>query len=77
MYDAFKYFTKMAELVARDSDPAEHEVGAPEVGASEVAAHALSTPEVVQQERTVAALEGIDLTATRARAPKCAAPAGA
>jgi ABC-2 type transport system ATP-binding protein len=47
MYDAFKYFTKMADLVAQDSAPSEH---------------AVMTRNLVRRYGTVIALDGIDLS---------------
>jgi ABC-2 type transport system ATP-binding protein len=46
MYDAFKYFTKMADLVAQDAAPTDH---------------AIVTRHLVRRFGTVTALDGIDL----------------
>jgi ABC-2 type transport system ATP-binding protein len=62
MYDAFKYFSKMAELVAGESDPPDH---------------AVVTRSLVRRFGPVTALDGIDLTVRKGEIYAILGPNGA
>jgi ABC-2 type transport system ATP-binding protein len=61
MYDAFKYFTRMAELVATDSVPADTDRADPGPAEPDPAHHAVLTRDLIRRFGGVTALDGISL----------------